>query len=313
MKPIPEEVRKLAESIYVDRTQDLDSRSQDQMNAVFEDFAARGVFHSGPCMKFAILSWTAGARKKLEVLADAYDEASLGRGLPFHEIADPVREAIAAKASELELEVLKHVEDISNRCSNKVEQFALEIAKKELEAGRDHSLNRVEIYRLRIGKHTPQTSPDDLDASLAEFTRVHQVPTLCAFVMMRIAARAEDDAVFQEIKKACATRGVTAIRADEKPFHRELWGTIRTCLHGSGFGVVVLGKDDQKNTWFNLGIEMGHMVSQGKKICILKPADVAVPADIAGMIYTEFGKPGPTEMLGAALLDWLRRNELGLA
>ncbi len=56
---------------------------------------------------------------------------------------------------------------------------------------------------------------------------------------MRFAAPKPFARIVDVIQKTASKHHLSVVRADQNEFHAELWGNVRTYLHGCGFGVAV--------------------------------------------------------------------------
>ena len=99
------------------------------------------------------------------------------------------------------------------------------------------------------------------------------------------------------------------IRADENEFHADLWGNVRTLLHGCGFGIAVYERIETNEPNANVGLEVGYLMAMNKSVLLLKDKTVpTLPADLAGKLYKEFDPHDPDGTIPAQLTKWLEDN-----
>lgn len=128
------------------------------------------------------------------------------------------------------------------------------------------------------------------------------------FVIMPF--REELNKVYEIIKDIFASKGYSAIRADEKEFTNDLWENVRVYLECCNVAVAVFDKNDQDNYNPNVAIEVGYMLSKGNKVCLLKDKKLPkLPSDLISKMYKEYDSDDVEgtlpEQLGLWISDYL--------
>ena len=125
------------------------------------------------------------------------------------------------------------------------------------------------------------------------------------FVIMPF--REELNKVYEIIKDIFASKGYSAIRADEKEFTNDLWENVRVYLECCNVAVAVFDKNDQDNYNPNVAIEVGYMLSKGNKVCLLKDKKLPkLPSDLISKMYKEYDSGDVEGTLPEQLGLWIR-------
>ena len=125
------------------------------------------------------------------------------------------------------------------------------------------------------------------------------------FVIMPF--REELNKVYEIIKDIFASKGYSAIRADEKEFTNDLWENVRVYLECCNVAVAVFDKNDQDNYNPNVAIEVGYMLSKGNKVCLLKDKKLPkLPSDLISKMYKEYDCDDVEGTLPEQLGLWIR-------
>ena len=125
------------------------------------------------------------------------------------------------------------------------------------------------------------------------------------FVIMPF--REELNKVYEIIKDIFASKGYSAIRADEKEFTNDLWENVRVYLECCNVAVAVFDKNDQDNFNPNVAIEVGYMLSKGNKVCLLKDKKLPkLPSDLISKMYKEYDSDDVEGTLPEQLGLWIR-------
>src|SRR5260370_17670206 len=118
---------------------------------------------------------------------------------------------------------------------------------------------------------------------------------------MRFAAAKPYGRIVRVIKATAEEHGLVVIRADENDFHADLWGNVRTLLHGCGFGIAVYERIETDEANANVGLEVGYLMAMNKPVLLLKDKTLpAIQSDLAGKPYKPFDPhypDGPTPPL----------------
>ena len=125
------------------------------------------------------------------------------------------------------------------------------------------------------------------------------------FVIMPF--REELNKVYEIIKDIFASKGYSAIRADEKEFTNDLWENVRVYLECCNVAVAVFDKNDQDSYNPNVAIEVGYMLSKGNKVCLLKDKKLPkLPSDLISKMYKEYDSDDVEGTLPEQLGLWIR-------
>ncbi|SMY00182.1 hypothetical protein BLIN101_03430 [Brevibacterium linens] len=128
-----------------------------------------------------------------------------------------------------------------------------------------------------------------LDHSLRQFLEDHPQPDRNVFVMMRFNNTDQMKQVYESLKSALATRGMHAVRADDRDYTGELWSNIEVYLTGCQYGIAVFEDVDQRDYNPNVSLELGYLMGRGKRTLLLKEKRLPnLPSDVVHRLYKEF-------------------------
>lgn len=128
-----------------------------------------------------------------------------------------------------------------------------------------------------------------LETYLRQFLQDHPDPDKNVFVMMRFNDTEQMKTVYETIKSTLATRGMTAIRADDRDYTGELWSNIEVYLTGCRYGIAVFEDIDQRDYNPNVSLELGYLMGRGKRTLLLKEKRLPrLPTDVVHRLYKEF-------------------------
>lgn len=151
--------------------------------------------------------------------------------------------------------------------------------------------------------------PPEINASLRRLRQQFPDSSKLGFLVMRFSDVKPMKAIVKAIKQAGRKLGITILRADENPFHSELWGNVRTLLHGCSFGIAIYERIETNEPNANVGLEVGYLMAMNKPVLLLKDRTVsALHSDIAGKLYVEFDTHSPQISIPKALESWLIAN-----
>ena len=154
-----------------------------------------------------------------------------------------------------------------------------------------------------------QPSPAEIKMSLERLADKYPDSKKLGFLIMRIAATKPLERIVSVIKDTAGKHGLVIIRADENDFHADLWGNVRTLLHGCGFGVAVYERIESDEPNANIGLEVGYLMAMNKPVLLLKDKTVtALHSDLAGKLYKEFDPHDPESNIPEQLTRWLEDN-----
>lgn len=154
-----------------------------------------------------------------------------------------------------------------------------------------------------------QPHPPEITLPLERLRKKYPDPTKLGFLIMRFADTKPLKRILKVIKTTAKAHGLTIIRADENDFHADLWGNVRTLLHGCYFGIAVYERIDKNEPNANVGLEVGYLMAMNKPVLLLKDKTVsALQSDLAGKLYKPFDPHDPEGTIPAHLTQWLAAN-----
>jgi hypothetical protein len=181
------------------------------------------------------------------------------------------------------------------------------------------AINHIEEQLTLISDSSPQESipsddirqpriPADIRGSLAAFNADHSGQT--AFIMMKFIESPTHDQILLTIKRVLSSQGITALRADDRVYHPDLFTNVRTYMHGCTFGVAIFEAITGNDFNPNVSLEVGYMLALEKPICFLK--DKKLPelhSDLTPKLYKAFDTYAVEPSLSQALLKWLEERK----
>jgi nucleoside 2-deoxyribosyltransferase len=151
-----------------------------------------------------------------------------------------------------------------------------------------------------------QPHPPEIAMSLDRLRAKYPDPKKLGFLVMRFTAAKPFAKIVEIIKQIGEEHGLKIIRADENEFHADLWGNVRTHLHGCGFGIAVYERIETNEPNANVGLEVGYLMAMNKPVLLLKDKTVeTLPADLAGKLYKPFDPHDPEGTIPAQFTKWL--------
>ncbi len=151
-----------------------------------------------------------------------------------------------------------------------------------------------------------QPHPPEIAMSLDRLRAKYPDPKKVGFLVMRFTAAKPFAKIVEIIKQTGEQHGLTIIRADENEFHADLWGNVRTHLHGCGFGIAVYERIETNEPNANVGLEVGYLMAMNKPVLLFKDKTVeTLPADLAGKLYKLFDPHDPEGTIPTQLTKWL--------
>ena len=154
-----------------------------------------------------------------------------------------------------------------------------------------------------------QPHPPEIAMSLDRLRTRYPDPKKLGFLVMRFTAAKPFAHIVQIIKETAGKHGLAVVRADEQEFHADLWGNVRTYLHGCGFGVAVYERIETDEPNANVGLEVGYLMAMNKPVLLLKDKTLeAIQSDLAGKLYKQFDPHDPQGTIPELLNKWLEDN-----
>lgn len=111
-------------------------------------------------------------------------------------------------------------------------------------------------------------------------------------------------------RAACAAHGMTFHLASDRAIVDDLWGNVLTHMWGCKYGLAFFEDKVGVGLNYNLTIEVGSMLTLGRRVALLKDGSVNMPTDLVGKIYKSIDLANPSTA-EAAIHLWLN-VDLGL-
>jgi hypothetical protein len=154
-----------------------------------------------------------------------------------------------------------------------------------------------------------QPHPPEIAMPLDRLRTKYPDPKKLGFLVMRFTAAKPFARIVEIIKETAEKHGLAVVRADEQEFHSDLWGNVRTYLHGCGFGVAVYERIETDEPNANVGLEVGYLLAMNKPVLLLKDKTLeAIQSDLAGKLYKNFDPHDPEGTVPQLLNKWLEDN-----
>ena len=147
--------------------------------------------------------------------------------------------------------------------------------------------------------------PAEIQSSIETFSIDHPANIGAAFVMMRFGITPAHKKIMQSIQIALSPFKVTALRADDKEYHPDLFSNILTYIYGCKFGIAVFERIEADEFNPNVSLEVGYMLALNKPVCLLKDQTLrTMPADLIGKLYRQFDPQIPAKSIPPVLRKW---------
>jgi hypothetical protein len=151
--------------------------------------------------------------------------------------------------------------------------------------------------------------PTEIALSIDRLRTKYPDPKKLGFLVMRFTKAKPFDNIVQTIRQTAEAHGLAVIRADEHEFHSDLWGNVRTFLHGCGFGIAVYERIDTDEHNANVGLEVGYLMAMNKPVLLLKDKNLkSIQSDLAGKLYKQFDPHDAQGTIPDMLTKWLNDN-----
>ncbi len=169
--------------------------------------------------------------------------------------------------------------------------------------------NFVDEEAVRPISTLAQPHPPEIAFSLDRLRTEHPDPKKLGFLIMRFTDTGPFQGIVRAVKNTGQKHKLSIVRADERQFHDDLWGNVRTFLHGCGFGIAVYERIETEEQNANIGLEVGYLMAMSKPVLLLKDQTVkTLPCDLAGKLYKPFDPHDPEGTIPEQLTKWLGDN-----
>jgi hypothetical protein len=256
------------------------------------------------------------------------DELMKGRG-PGRPLVSSTEEEMVALGLRLmercregkELWELSFEYDISTSGSSRVQDYVDDIMQQYISPTIDYVRARVEDQQrtderpnrihLPTGNMQSPRFPPEITDSLQEFRSEHPDHDHNAFLMMQFGQTPAHERIASSIKGTLAKHGITALRADDKEYHHDLFTNVLTYIYGCAFGIAVFERLESDVINPNVSLEVGYLMGLRKPVCLLKDSTVkALHTDLVGMLYRTFDPQDPEGTIERELIKWLRDKKM---
>ncbi len=170
------------------------------------------------------------------------------------------------------------------------------------------------IHARRSAAASPDKHPAhplEITESLQRFNVDHPNYDRNAFIMMQFGATQRHADIVDAIRETLAKYGISALRADDKEYHEDLFPNVLTYLYGSRFGIAVFERLEAEEFNPNVSLEVGYMRALKKSVCLLKDRTLkTLHTDLVGKLYKEFDPQDPKGSIPAQLSKWLTDKEI---
>lgn len=154
-------------------------------------------------------------------------------------------------------------------------------------------------------------APPELNLSLDRLRKKYPDPARLGFLIMRFGKAEPYGEIVKAIQETAARHGIAVVRADDHEFHADLWGNVRTFLHGCSFGVAIYERIEQDEPNANIGLEVGYLLAMGKPVLLLKERTLrTLQTDLMGRLYRVFDEHNAAGTIPGQLERWLIDNRV---
>jgi hypothetical protein len=154
--------------------------------------------------------------------------------------------------------------------------------------------------------------PGTITESIEKFRTDYPAGQRTAFLMMQFGNSVAHKAIVNAIREALKPRGITALRADDKQYHDDVFPNVQTYLYGCDFGIAVFERIEADAFNPNVALEVGYCLALDKPVCFLKDRTLkTLQTDLVGKLYREFDAHQPAETIAPVLLKWLEDKGIG--
>lgn len=153
--------------------------------------------------------------------------------------------------------------------------------------------------------------PNEILDSIKKFQIDYPDVSRTAFIMMKFGSTPAHKRIYESIKNVLASVGITAIRADEKQYHDDLFPNILTYIYGCKFGIAVFERIEAEDFNPNVSLEVGYVMALKKPVCLIKDKTLkTLHTDLVGKLYREFDPYDPENTISKPLLQWINDKDL---
>jgi len=156
-----------------------------------------------------------------------------------------------------------------------------------------------------------KSAPPEIADSLKRFIQDHPDQDKSSFIMMQFGTTRLHNEIVDGIRAVLGLYGITALRADDKQYHDDLFPNVLTYMHGCGFGIAVFERLETNDFNPNVSLELRYMLAFGKPVCLLKDRTLqTLNTDLVGKLYKSFDPQDPAKTMSSELEQWLKDKGL---
>jgi hypothetical protein len=98
----------------------------------------------------------------------------------------------------------------------------------------------------------------------------------------------------EAVRAACAAHGLTFHLASDRAIVDDLWGNVLAHMWGCKYGLAFFEDKVGRGLNYNLTIEVGSMLTLGRRVALLNDGSVNMPSDFVGRIYKSIDLANPS-------------------
>jgi len=153
--------------------------------------------------------------------------------------------------------------------------------------------------------------PVEIKKSLEKFHEDYPDSGKVGFIIMQFGHTIAHQKIVKTIKNTLAEYELTAVRADDKQYHNNLYENVLTYLHGCGFAIAIFERLEDDNFNPNVSLEVGYLLAMDKPVCLLKDNTLKrLPTDIVGFLYRQFDPQAPVKTIPPVLTKFMLDKEI---
>ncbi len=129
--------------------------------------------------------------------------------------------------------------------------------------------------------------------------------------MMRFGTTKAHNEIARSIRETLGSHGITALRADDKDYHDDLFWNILTYIYGCDFGIAVFERIEQEEFNPNISLEVGYTMALRKHVLLLKDKTLKnLNTDLIGKLYKTFDPQSISDSIAPQLERWLKDRNI---
>jgi len=171
--------------------------------------------------------------------------------------------------------------------------------------------NATKREKLFLQGNSLSQPPLGITESLTAFSHDYPEVRRNAFIMMKYGETPAHEEIITSIKTTLNKYGISALRADDKQYHDDLFPNVQTYIYGCHFGIAVFERLENNDINPNVSLEVGYMHALKKSVCYLKDKTLGkLQTDLVGKLYREFDPQDPEGTIPDQLERWLKDKDI---